>query len=300
MLTLVVLAAGMGSRYGGLKQLDPVGPFGETIIDYSVYDAVRAGFEKLVFVIRPEFESDFRVKLMNNYEKHAECHCVYQRLQDGIGDRTVPSDRTKPWGTGHAVLSAEAQIDGPFAVVNGDDFYGHRSLKIMAEFLSVPDQKEYAMVGYVLRNTLSDHGYVSRGVCSFDSNRYLIDVVERLQIHKQGRGAYFVDEEGKSRDLSGDEVVSLNLWGFIPTFLPLLRERFKCFLEEHGDGVKTEFLLPSAVNELIGAGKARVKVLPTDDNWFGITYREDKDYVKGRIKELISKGIYPSKLWLEA
>lgn len=297
MLTLVVLAAGLGTRYGGLKQLDSVGPYGETLIDYSVYDAIEAGFEKLVFVIRDYFEDDFRKQVMSKFETRAECHCVDQGLEVGLGGRPLPEGREKPWGTGHAVLVSEPQVDQPFAVVNADDYYGAHSLKTMAEFLSNPAKGEYAMVGYILRNTLSEHGFVSRGICTCDESNYLVDIVERIQIYKQGQGAYLIDEQEGRIDLTGDEMASMNLWGFTPDFFTHLKAGFHQFLDTNGGNVKVEFLLPSAVDQAIATGESRARVLSTDDRWFGITYREDKAIVEERIRELISNGVYPERLW---
>ena len=297
MLTLVVLAAGLGTRYGGLKQLDSVGPNGETLIDYSVYDAIEAGFGKLVFVIRDYFEDDFRKKVMHSFETRVECHCVDRGLEVGLGGRAFPEERIKPWGTGHAVLAAESRVEDPFAVVNADDYYGANSMKTMADFLSVPHRNEYAMVGYVLRNTLSEHGFVSRGICSCDESRNLVDIVERLKIYKEGRGAYLTDEHGERINLTGDEVASMNLWGFTPEFFTHLGEEFHEFLDTNPGNANTEFLLPAAVNQLIETGQSAVKVLSTDDSWFGITYREDRQIVEKRIRELIARGVYPEKLW---
>ena len=279
MPTLTIMAAGIGSRYGGLKQVDSVGPSGETIIHYSVFDAVRAGFDKLVFIIRPEFEEVFREKVYSKYEKEAEVKHAFQNLEDGLEGFVPPPERIKPWGTGHAVLVAEHQVDGPFAAINADDYYGAGSFQAMAGFLkagAVAGVEEYAMAGFILRNTLSEHGYVSRGVCHYDQNLHLEKIVERLKIFKDGAAAYDLDEGGRRHPFTGDEFVSMNLWGFRPSFFGHLKEQFRRFLEERGQDLKAEFFIPTVVDRLIEEGKIRVKILPTDDTWFGVTYREDK------------------------
>ena len=302
MPTLLILAAGVGSRYGGLKQIDAVGPHGESIIDYSMYDAVRAGFDRLVFIIRPEFEAPFREKAGNNFERAVECRYAFQTLTEGLGEFPLPEARKKPWGTGHAVLSAKAHVDGPFAVINGDDYYGPGGFRAMAGFLNDAASPagdapaEYAMVGYRLRNTLSEHGYVSRGVCAHDASMHLETVVERTHIVKEGISAYFLEDDVR-HDLTGDEIVSMNLWGFTPDLYPHLEAQFAEFLAERGGDPKAEFYIPAVVDRLVKEGRARAKVVPTDETWFGITYPEDKAVVQGKIRERIAEGVYPERLW---
>lgn len=296
MPALLVMAAGIGSRYGGLKQIEPVGPNKETIIDYSVFDAVRGGFDKLVFVIRRDIEDLFRDKVASKYEKNVDCRFVCQDLCACLDGFQPPAERKKPWGTGHAVLVAKDQISEPFAVINADDYYGAGALAGMADYLS-SGQADYAMAGYVLRNTLSEHGHVSRGVCDHDGAMFLKGVEERLKVVKKGRGACYLDESEGEHQLSGDEIVSMNLWGFQPSFFDRLAEEFETFLEAHGLEPKAEFFIPSVVNGLIESGRERVKILPTDDIWFGITYREDRDVARERIGRMIRCGLYPERLW---
>src|SRR6266404_2159669 len=285
--TLLVMAAGMGSRYGGLKQIDAVGPNGEAIIDYSIYDALRAGFGRLVFVIRRDIEAPFREAIGGKFEKRIAVDYVFQELEKLPPGFTIPPGRTKPWGTTHAILMAEETLREPFAAINADDFYGRESFQVMADFLRAggPD---YAMVGYTLRNTLSEHGSVSRGVCECDAAGFLRAVVELTKIEKQGRGAH-----AEGRVLSGDELVSMNLWGFTPALFPQLRERFSEFLRRSGQELKSECYIPTTVNELVASGAARVKVLRTPSSWFGITYKEDKPQVIASIRKLVADGGYP-------
>jgi len=300
MPTLLVMAAGIGSRYGGLKQIDPIGPNGETIIDYSVFDAIRTGFRRLVFIIRPDIEELFREKISSKYEKQAEIHHLLQELDSSLDGFSPPSDRKKPWGTGHAVLIAKDLIDDPFTVINGDDFYGPTSFKKMADYFSGSAEKEmeeYAMVGFILRKTLSEHGHVSRGVCSCDQNNYLKKIDELTEVHKKRNAAYNIGQENKEHPLTGDEMVSMNLWGFQPSFFSYLEEQFGQFLKEHGNETKSEFYIPAVVDKLIREGEVRVRIIPTEERWFGVTYKEDKAVAVDRIKEYIAKGIYPEKLW---
>lgn len=294
------MAAGMGSRYGGLKQVDPVGPGGETIIDYSVYDAIRAGFGRLVFVIRREIETDFRSIVGKKFEGQLPVEYAFQELQKVPEQFAVPATRSKPWGTGHAILIASDIVREPFAVINADDFYGADSFRVLGDHLRTmndPDSARYAMVGFTLRNTLSEHGTVARGVCQCDANGWLQQVVEMLKIEKAGRGAKYSDESGGAHVLTGDEVVSMNMWGFTPAIFGHLRGQFTTFLQEHGQEEKAEMLIPSVVNALVTEGRAKVKVLPTRDSWFGVTYKEDKPAVTASIRQLIAHGDYPEKLW---
>lgn len=299
--TLLIIAAGMGSRYGGLKQIDPVGPNGEVIIDYSMHDALRAGFNKVVFVIRHSFEDAFREKIGNKLEGRTEVAYAYQELDSCLDGFTLPEGRQKPWGTGHAILVAKDVIHEPFAVINADDYYGVQAYHMMATQLkvinSIPD--EYAMVGYVLRNTLSEYGTVARGVCHYDDQMYLTDVTERTSIRKEGKGAIFIDEQGAEQSLTGDEVVSMNLWGFAPDIFEHLQYQFSAYLREHANENKAEFYIPTAVDTLIKQGQKKVEILKTYDNWFGVTYRQDKEIAQGCVQELIEQGVYPETLWAD-
>lgn len=289
--TLLVMAAGMGSRYGGLKQIDAVGPHGEAIIDYSIHDALRADFGRLVFVIRRDIEAPFREAIGNKFEKRIAVDYVFQELDKLPAGFTVPPDRTKPWGTTQAILMAEDIVQEPFAAINADDFYGRESFQVMADFLRAGGL-DYAMIGYTLRNTLSEHGSVSRGVCECDGDGMLRAVVELTKVEKRGYGAQAGD-----RALSGDELVSMNFWGFTPALFPQLREQFTAFLRRNGQELKSESYIPTTVNELVAAGAARVKVLRTPSSWFGITYKEDKPQVIASILKLVAAGEYPSQLW---
>lgn len=294
--TLLVLAAGMGSRYGGLKQIDPVGPSGETIIDYSIFDALRAGFGKLVFVIRKDIEQQFREIVGARFEKRVAVEYVFQELDKLPPGFSVPAGRTKPWGTTHAILMAEGVIKEPFAAINADDFYGQNAYKILAQHL-ISGTPDYAMVGFILKNTLSDFGSVARGVSRTDENHYLTSVAEMMKIERDGNGAKNTDADGKVTKLSGDEAVSMNFWGFTPALFPQLKEEFKKFLTKSGNELKSECYIPSTVNDLVRAGQAKVKVLRTPDSWFGVTYREDRPQVVASIRKLIERGDYPEKLW---
>jgi UTP-glucose-1-phosphate uridylyltransferase len=295
--TLLVLAAGMGSRYGGLKQIDSVGPSCETIVDYSIYDALRAGFAKVVFVIRKDIQQSFRLTVGTRFEKHVDVKYVFQELDKLPPEFSVPAGRTKPWGTLHAVLMASDTINEPFAVINADDFYGAESYRSLARYLQ-SDPLNYSMVGFVLRNTLSDFGPVSRGVCQVDGNDFLQGIVELTNIMRDGAHAMNTDATGRVTKLSGDEVVSMNMWGFGPHIFEQLREMFQEFLGRCGSDLSSESYLPSAVNELVLAGRAHVRVLRTNDLWCGITYREDHPRVVERISQLIRDGFYPKRLWL--
>lgn len=294
--TLLVLAAGMGSRYGGLKQIDPVGPAGETIIDYSIYDALRAGFGKLVFIIRKDIEDAFRETIGSRFEKRVAVAYVFQSLDDIPARFTVPEGRTKPWGTTQAILLAEGAIREPFAAINADDFYGAESYRELARHLT-SGSPDYAMVGFVLRNTLSDFGSVARGVCQVSSGGYLQSIVEMTKVEREGNGARNTDPAGKVARLSGDEPVSMNYWGFTPLVFGQLRERFEKFLEQNASDLKAECYIPNTVGELVAAGNARVKVLHSGDPWFGVTYREDRPRVVESIRRLIAAGLYPERLW---
>jgi UTP-glucose-1-phosphate uridylyltransferase len=294
--TLLILAAGMGSRYGGLKQIDPVGPAGETIIDYSIYDALRAGFGKLVFVIRKDIEQQFKEIIGARFEKRVAVEYVFQELDKLPPGFSLPAGRTKPWGTTHAILMAEQAIKEPFAAINADDFYGQQAYKLLANYLT-SGSSDYAMVGFILKNTLSDFGSVARGVSRTDAADYLTSVVEMMKIERDGAAAKNTDAEGKITRLTGDEAVSMNFWGFTPALFPQLKTKFTEFLKKSGGELKSECYIPSTVNDLVIAGQAKVKVLRTNDSWFGVTYREDRPMVVESIRKLIARGDYPEKLW---
>lgn len=294
--TLLVMAAGMGSRYGGLKQIDPVGPSGETLMDYSIFDGIRAGFGKVVFVIRKDIEEPFKRTIGAKFEKRVPVEYVFQELEKIPAGFKIPEGRTKPWGTTQAVLMAEDAIHEPFAVINADDFYGAEGYQVLANHLN-PGSPDYAMVGFVLRNTLSEFGSVARGVSQADNNGYLKSVVELTKVERDGNGAKDTDPSGKVTQMTGDELVSMNMWGFTPAVFPQLREHFRAFLERSGNDLKSENYVPSTVNELVSSGEARVKVLRTNDAWFGVTYREDRPRVVDSIAALVKKGKYPEKLW---
>jgi len=298
--TLLIIAAGMGSRYGGLKQIDSVGPSGEIIIDYSMYDAIEAGFGKLVFVIRHYFEDAFKEKIGSKFDHLAETAYAYQELDCCLDGFALPPEREKPWGTGHAILVARDVINEPFAVINADDYYGPNSFKIMKEHLEKcgpENDSTYSMIGYILRNTLSEHGHVSRGVCQADENMLLEKVVERTKIEKENDHARYFNEDGNVEHLTGDEIVSMNLWGFGPSIFKHLETQFQDFLKNHSHELKKELFIPSVVDSLVETGQNKVKVLLTDDKWFGITYPEDKPKAVASINELIKQGVYPERLW---
>ena len=294
--TLLVLAAGMGSRYGGLQPIDPIGPGGETLMDYSIYDALRAGFDKVVFVIRHDLEADFKNIIGRRYERRVQVEYAYQELAALPDGFTAPATRKKPWGTAHAVLAAAQAVHEPFAAINADDFYGAESFNILGRQLAGSTQ-DYAMVGFVLRNTLSAFGSVARGVCRLDHNAFLEDVVELTRIERDGAAARYTDANGGAHALTGDEVVSLNMWGFQPALFEQLQEQFIDFLKRHPNDEQAEFFLSSVIGTLVARGQARVRVLPTPDAWFGITYREDRPQVVEGIRRLVERGIYPPRLW---
>jgi len=294
--TLLVLAAGMGSRYGGLKQIDPVGPNGETIIDYSIYDALRAGFGKLVFVIRKDIEEPFRQVVGARFERRVPVEYVFQELDALPPGFVVPEGRTKPWGTTHAILMAADAVREPFAVINADDFYGAEAYRALAGHLQ-SGAADYAMVGFTLRNTLSDFGSVSRGVCTVTSDGLLKDVVEMTTIVRDGAHARNTDASGRVTSLTGDEPVSMNMWGFTPRVFEQLRALFAEFLARNATELRAECYIPSAVNELVSSAQARVRVLGSADSWFGVTYRDDQPRVAESIRRLIHDGRYPERLW---
>jgi UTP-glucose-1-phosphate uridylyltransferase len=297
--TLFVLAAGMGSRYGGLKQLDGLGPNGETIMDYSIYDAIKAGFGKIVFVIRPSFEQDFKAVVVDKFKDLVETDIVFQEIDKVPAGSTYIAEREKPWGTNHAVLMGKGAIKEPFAVINADDFYGQESFGILADFLRSVDGKTnaYCMVGYRVGNTLSESGAVSRGVCVVDENNMLKTVVERTHIEEKGGEISYLDEKGEEVPIHPNTPVSMNMWGFTPDYFDYSEEFFKQFLAENGQKLKSEFYIPLAVNNLITQKIASCKVLDTPSKWFGVTYAEDRSQVVLKLNELVRKGVYPAKLF---
>ena len=296
--TLFILAAGMGSRYGGLKQLDGLGPNGETIMDYSVFDAMRAGFGKVVFVIRKDFEEDFRNVVLSKYADHVPCEVCFQGIDNLPEGFTRNPERTKPWGTNHAVLMAKDIIKEPFMVINADDFYGKESFEVMAKFLLDVNGQEgkYCMAGYRVGNTLSEHGTVSRGVCATDKMGFLTDVVERTAIeNKNGHVVY--QDNGVDVEIPFETPVSMNMWGFTPEYFTYAEEAFKAFLTENAQELKAEFYIPTLVNDMIKAGKATCQVLDTTAKWFGVTYADDRQMVVDKIQALVDAGVYPNKLF---
>ncbi|MEI6678463.1 MAG: sugar phosphate nucleotidyltransferase [Mariniphaga sp.] len=295
--TLVILAAGMGSRYGGLKQLDEVGPNGAAIIDYSLYDAIKAGFGKVVFVIRTDFAGDFKARFEPKLKGLITAEYVYQSGDKIPAGCVIHPEREKPWGTGHATLMAEEAAKEPMAVINADDFYGYKAYEVMAGFLtSSTDENEYSMVGYNVANTLSEFGTVSRGVCSTDESGNLTTVVERTKIKRDSDGIFYYEDDNRFK-LEEHTPVSMNFWGLKPNVFKYLKEGFKDFLDHHGNELKSEYYIPLLINDNIMKGTIRTKVLQCDSPWFGVTYREDKPFVEKRIKELIELGEYPVNLW---
>lgn len=298
--TLLILAAGMGSRYGGLKQLDPMGPNGETVLDYSVFDALRAGFGKVVFVIRRDFEEEFKTKVGSRFDKHIPVEYAFQSITDLPEGFTVPEGRVKPWGTTHAVLAAEEKVKEPFAMINADDFYGRDAFAKLAANLPtlrpVDGRKHYSLVGFQLKNTLSDHGSVARGVCTSHEGK-LTSVTEMTKIVKTDTGARNEEDPDNHIELSGHELVSMNFWGFTPDVFPQLREAFVNFLKKEGGSQKSECYVPKEVDNFIKQGTADVEVLQTSSSWFGVTYPEDKEIVVASIKKLTDAGEYPAPLW---
>ena len=297
--TLFVLAAGMGSRYGGLKQLDGLGPHGETIMDYSIYDAIRSGFGKIVFVIRKDFEDDFRAKILSKYENHIPVEVVFQALDNLPEGFVCPEGRTKPWGTNHAVLMGKDVIKEPFAVINADDFYGRNSFEVIAKELSTPKSRkgDYCMVGFRVGNTMSESGSVARGVCE-NKDGFLTTVVERTAIaYNEKHEISFTDENGKEQILDPNTPVSMNLWGFTPDYFEFSEKYFVDFLKENINTPKAEFFIPLVVNELVTKGDASVKVLDTDSKWFGVTYAADRQGVVDKFAELHANGEYPEKMF---
>lgn len=300
---LIIMAAGMGSRYGGLKQIDPVDEYGNIIMDFSIYDAVKAGFEKVIFIIKKENEQDFKEKIGNRMEQRIQVEYVYQDIENLPDGFAVPEGRVKPWGTAHAVLSCLPVVDGPFAVINADDYYGQQAFQMIYDQLlnhEDTDKFQYTMVGYLLENTLTENGHVARGVCETDGSGKLTRITERVRIEKHEDGPAFTEDDGASwTSLAGDAVVSMNMWGFTKSMMAEIRDRFAAFLTENLDKnpLKCEYFLPFVVDELIREGKAEVTVLKSRDRWYGVTYREDKPVVVKAVQSLKDQGLYPQKLW---
>jgi len=302
--TLVVMAAGMGSRYGGLKQIDPVGPNGEIIIDYSIYDAVKAGFGKVIFIIKRELKDTFHEVIGERVSKYIDVEYVFQDLDDLPEGYKVPDERVKPWGTGHAVLSARDAIDGPFAVINADDFYGYGAFDTLAKFLTSVDENaspaKFALAGYIIENTLTENGTVARGVCEINDQNLMTDIVERTKIKKFPDGPKYTEDDGATwNDIPDGSIVSMNTWGFTPAFMKALKDGFPAFLDNAiaNNPLKGEYFLPSVVDSMVKAGTAEVEVLTTGERWYGVTYKEDKPTVKAAIAQMIADGKYPEKLW---
>jgi len=297
--TLFILAAGMGSRYGGLKQLDGVGPSGETIMDYSIFDAIRAGFGKVVFVIRHDFEQDFREKVLSKYENHIPVEVCFQTLTSLPEGFTCPEGRTKPWGTNHAMLMAKDLIKEPFAVINADDYYGRNAFEVLVQDLTnlYGKKNEYSMVGYRVGNTLSEHGTVNRGVCTADADNFLTGVVERINICRNADGKIVYPKEAPVGELNENAPVSMNMWGFTPDYFEYSEKYFIDFLREHINEEKSEFFIPLVVNDLIVKGIAKVRVLDTTSKWFGVTNKEDRPAVVAKLQSLVDAGEYPTPLF---
>lgn len=302
---LVVMAAGMGSRYGGLKQIDPVDKQGHIIMDFSIYDAVKAGFEKVVFIIKRENEADFKAAIGDRMSKVIEVEYVFQDLHNLPEGYEVPEGRVKPWGTGHAILSCLGTVDAPFAVINADDYYGSHAFQMIYDYLTSHEDDEkyrYTMVGYVLENTLTENGHVARGVCVTDENGYLQEINERTHIEKRGDETAYTEDDGATWTVIPEgSIVSMNMWGFSQSILKELKDRFAKFLDENleGNPMKCEYFLPFVVDELLGEDKATVQVLKSLDKWYGVTYKEDKPVVVAAIQALKDRGLYPEKLWEE-
>ena len=295
--TLLILAAGLGSRYGGVKQMDKIGPSGESIIDYSVFDAIRAGFGKVVFVLNPKIIDDFKSIYEPRLNGKIETEFILQELQNIPKGIEFNPERVKPWGTGHAVLVAKDFINEPFAAINADDFYGRHAFDLISDFLTNLDNTEtkYAMVGYKLKNTLSDHGTVSRGVCTAE-NGLLTDVVERTSIYRKNDDVVF-DDHGHDEVIDEDAVVSMNFWGFTPKYFEQSERDFKIFIQQNSNQLKAEFFIPFVVNNLIESGDATCSVLTSDDQWFGVTYQEDKSTTISKVRDLVADNVYPESLW---
>lgn len=300
--TLIVMAAGLGSRYGGIKQIEPVGPHGATLLDYAVFDALRAGFGKVVFVISEAIEAPFRERFGTTIEQHCDVAYVIQRLADVPPGFVVPPERRKPWGTGQAVLSCRDEVAGPFAVINADDFYGRAAFSTLAEHLAHAEDKgsvyDYCMVGYVLANTITEHGHVSRGVCTVDDDGFLVHIRERTHIERREGAVAYTEDGTRWINIPAQATVSMNIWGFTSSLFGELQRRFPLFLQNNAHNLlRAEFFLPNIVGDLVQEKKARVRVLSSDAQWFGVTYKEDRPRVEQAIRALIERGVYPENLW---
>jgi dTDP-glucose pyrophosphorylase len=295
--TLLILAAGMGSRYGGQKQTDEFGPYGETITDYSIYDALKAGFGKVVFVIAPRMEEEFNESYIKRFPSDLQVEYVLQDVKNVPDGFTVPESRLKPWGTAHAVLMAKDAVREPFAVINADDFYGRESYRIVHEFLMNSKPGEYCVLGYTLSKTVSEHGSVARGICATDKKGYLTAIVERTKIFSSGGRIWYEDENGNEHDLEPSEMVSMNLFGFTPDIFGHLEKLFRDYITENINSEKAEFFIPYVADQLIRSGAASFSVLGTPESWFGVTYQEDRPHVLSMIEKLVDKGLYPAPLW---
>ncbi|MDB5253378.1 MAG: nucleotidyltransferase [Flaviaesturariibacter sp.] len=299
--TLVIMAAGMASRYGSMKQIQQFGPGGETIMDYSIFDAIRAGFGKVVFIIRKDFADDFKAIFEPKLQGKIETEYVFQEMDAFLNGYQKPADRVKPWGTSHAILCAKDAVHGPFAVINADDFYGSDSFAKAADFLNNECRADvYAMVGYELSNTLSKHGSVSRGVIEVDESHHMVDVNERLKIYRENGRMVYEETDGGKTELPENAKASMNFWCFHPSLFPFLEEEFKKFLEKSGQELKAEFLIPYTADQFVKTGRGVIKVIPTNAQWFGVTYKEDAPIVTESIARVVSEGAYPAKLWPEA
>lgn len=300
--TLIIMAAGMGSRYGGLKQIDPVGANGEIILDYSVYDAIKAGFDRVIFVIKHEIEADFKSVMQGKFEDKIEIEYAYQDINNIPEPFCVPEGRLKPWGTGHAVLSCKDMIDGPFAVINADDYYGKETFKLIYDEISnkkhCDDKYNFCMVGFKAENTLTENGHVARGVCQINSAGYLTDIVERSKIARRQGKIMFTEDDETWTEIPEGSTVSMNCWGFTKDMMTELDLRFEKFLEKNKDNLsKCEYFLPFVVDDLLKEGKAKVKVLETKEKWYGVTYKADKEIVVDALKKKTQQGVYPEKMW---
>jgi len=298
--TLLILAAGIGSRYGGLKQADGVGPAGEAVLDYSIFDAIRAGFGKVVFVIRRDIEEDMRSIFFDKWKSKVAIDYVFQEAMDLPGSFKAPQNRAKPWGTGHAIWTARKKIKGPFAVINADDFYGREAYFLASGFFGDTDnvlRNRYALIGYRLKNTLSEHGFVSRAECRTGEANHLSGIVERLKIKRDGSRVIYQDADGKPAPISENAMVSMNFWAFMPSIFEYLGQDLLRFLAADAQSLTAEFLLPNVIDGLIRAGKVEIPVLETGGQWFGMTYREDREIVRGKLLDLVHRKEYPSPIW---
>jgi len=294
--TLIIMAAGMGSRYGGLKQMDPVGPNGETLLEYSIHDAIAAGFGKIVFVIRSDFEAEFKEQVGSRFADKIEVQYAFQSLENLPAGFSIPEGRTKPWGTGQAVLACKELVHEPFAVQNADDFYGAEAYQTIADEFAKMSEGESCMVGYHIRNTLSPHGSVSRGICR-TTDGFLSSIVERTHIANNEAGTIQFHEDDRVTNMTGDEICSMNFWGFSPSFFQTLEEKFIAFLEAKGQELKSEWYIPDIVDDMINSNQTRVKMLSSDGKWFGVTYPEDKPTVVAALQAMHDQGKYPARLW---